>query len=294
MRPADDYARALAALARCTAALAPVLERCEAGAADDDDWAAARAACALAAAAAARLPQKRRPRWVPRARRSRRPRARPSGAPAATPSRPFMTTRPTAKQSEADDDVLVDDAADDRRGAFHAAHCVLGLCGNQPVSPPLHGVQVSRQMAADSRAEAHLKKTHRCVAPVTRGGRGVVCIDGALCLSTRYAALPALRRRGRSGEAARASVDVESLLRRYPSIDRRGRRRGRVHPSPPAWARREPAPPAWALAAAASAPAWSTSPAVPRSAARSGAGLRRRRSPSGSTSNRCSQRPYHN
>ena len=38
-----------------------------------------------------------------------------------------------AKQSEADDDVLVDDAADDRRGAFHAAHCVPGLCGNQPV-----------------------------------------------------------------------------------------------------------------------------------------------------------------
>ena len=36
-----------------------------------------------------------------------------------------------AKQSEADDDVLVDDAADDRRGAFHAAHCVPGLCGNR-------------------------------------------------------------------------------------------------------------------------------------------------------------------
>ena len=41
-----------------------------------------------------------------------------------------------AKQSEADDDVLVDDAADDRRGAFHAAHCVPGLCGNQPVRHP--------------------------------------------------------------------------------------------------------------------------------------------------------------
>ena len=123
----SDYARALAALARCTAALAPVLERCEAGAADDDDWAAARAACALAAAAAARLPQKTaaalgaaRAAFAATARASERRACRDAVAAFYDDA-----TDPPAKQSEADDDVLVDDAADDRRGAFHAAHCVL-------------------------------------------------------------------------------------------------------------------------------------------------------------------------
>ena len=123
----SDYARALAALARCTAALAPVLERCEAGAADDDDWAAARAACALAAAAAARLPQKTaaalgaaRAAFAATARASERRACRDAVAAFYDDA-----TDAPAKQSEADDDVLVDDAADDRRGAFPRWLCGL-------------------------------------------------------------------------------------------------------------------------------------------------------------------------
>ena len=128
----SDYTRALAALARCTAALAPVLERCEAGAADDDDWAAARGL---------RARRRRRRRACRHKNGGRAGRARIAATARASERRACRdavaafyddATDAPAKQSEADDDVLVDDAADDRRGAFHAAHCVPGLCGNQP------------------------------------------------------------------------------------------------------------------------------------------------------------------
>ena len=115
---ARDYARALAALARCTAALAPVLERCEAGAADDDDWAAARAPCARRGSAGRAPASKDGGRAGHRAggvRGDARASERRACRDAVAAFYDDATDAP-AKQSEADDDVLVD-AADD--AAFH-------------------------------------------------------------------------------------------------------------------------------------------------------------------------------
>ena len=116
----SDYARALAALARCTAALAPVLERCEAGAADDDDWAAARAACA---------PPRRRRRACLKdgGRAGRRARGDRGAAGARVPHAvaAFTTARPRALPSSGSPTTSSSTTRPTTPGAFHAAHCVL-------------------------------------------------------------------------------------------------------------------------------------------------------------------------
>ena len=87
----------LAALARCTAALAPVLERC--GPAPPTTTTGPRRARPARPPRRRRAPTQKAARWAPRAQRSRRPRA--SGGAPATPSRPSTTTRPTPRPSKA-------------------------------------------------------------------------------------------------------------------------------------------------------------------------------------------------
>jgi len=225
----NDYAGALTKLALAATALGPVLERCEAGAADDEDWAAARAGCSLFAAAAARLPTKTAVA-LGRTKEALAATARASEVRAgrdAVASFYEDTPAPPAAQREADDHVLVDDAADDGRGAFHAAHCFLTrrLGDANAVSFALLAPCACRQARyaaacieqADLEGDAGLQQ--RATLALRKGALpfppawALAASDGPLPASY-VAAIPrgallahALR------SAARPLVDVDALLR---------------------------------------------------------------------------------